>query len=248
MKKITAYMLALSLVFGTAAFGLAETAADEGKNPADTGESEKVYQSGENAEEAEDLAGEWYGLAGGLEMKLNLRPDGSYILLFAGEDKGGVWQAENGAVLLDGGEGGCLPETDEGLLWGSEVLSRERAGDGDYIPADVLTDGVAPDLFNGYWTSLYVVTDGVAVPSGELNDRTDLYIEDGKAVLGGDLFGDTVVDLSFADGALAFASDEVKLTLQIQEDGLMRLILSGAAEGDLVIYLLPEVTDEEPGD
>ena len=217
--------------------------ADEG----DTEDDEDIeYEITLDPEDGSELTGKWYGMANSMTIILDLKADGNYEIQFAGERKEGSWTYEDGIVILDGEEGIELPLMGDALVWDDELLSREEDPDDRYIPADVLTgDRVAQEDFNGYWISWYVIVNGEAVRSDELGDVTDIYVEDGKAALGGDIFGDVAVDMTYSDGALIFAAGEVTLTLQLQEDDFMRMILSGISEGDLIIYLLPEEDPEE---
>ena len=196
-------------------------------------------------EDANELTGKWYGMISSMILTLELNGDGSYSLRFAGEGHEGKWTYEDGIVTLDGENGTTLETSGDVLIWNEEQLSREPDPDDIFIPGDVLTgDKVKPEDFNGYWVSWYVIVDGEAVRSDVVGDTTDLYIENGKAALGGELFGDVAADMTYTDGALLFTAGDVTLSLQLQEDDFMRLILSGGEEGDLVLYLLPEETEE----
>ena len=90
----------------------------------------------------------------------------------------------------------------------------------------------------GDWTSFYVLADGAVLPSAELGDKTDVYVEAPRAALGGPLFGDAVVDMAFSGGTLRFEADKLSVTLQLQADSLMRMTLK-APDSDMTLYLVP---------
>ncbi|MBO7385414.1 MAG: hypothetical protein J6U63_03630, partial [Clostridia bacterium] len=78
---------------------------------------------------------------------------------------------------------------------------------------------------------------GSVILSSAIGDDTALYVENGKAALAGKLFGRQITEFTFTDGALTAKVEGGKVTLQLQEDGLLRLIYEGSDTA--VIYLLP---------
>ncbi len=78
---------------------------------------------------------------------------------------------------------------------------------------------------------------GSVILSSAIGDDTALYIENGKVALAGQLFGRQIVEFVFENGALTAKVEGAKVTLQLQEDGLLRLTYEGG-EAE-VIYLLP---------
>ena len=194
-----------------------------------------------------------------------LSSDGTYTLAQGGETKSGVWELKDGLIALDGEKEGSLIPLEDELYWlALELfLTSEEPEFDAYVPADVLSDGITAELFNGYWTSLYVDADGAILSAADLGDKTDVYVEvpaakaedadEGadaaettaapaepvpRVALGGPLFGDVTVDMSFADGALTWTADKVSVKLQLQADGLLRMTLK-APDSDMTLYLTP---------
>ena len=55
--------------------------------------------------------------------------------------------------------------------------------------------------------------------------------------LGGPLFGDVGVEMTFENGALSYTQDALTVTLALQSDGLLRLMVNNTSES-LTLYLI----------
>ena len=181
--------------------------------------------------EGEEAAptGEWYGEANGLVLQLTLNTDGSYAAALVGSEqaaKTGAWALEDGFIYLDGA---LLPQInvlgDDVLKWTEMDIFLRRELPLIYAPAEPLSD--APlDLFAGYWRGQYVGLDGAMLFAQDaLGEVVALYIEGQNVALGGDFFGNAIVEMAYADGALSLDLDGQPLTLQLQLDGFLRLTL-----------------------
>ena len=232
MKKLLAMLLAFALILALAACGNTEAPAQT-EAPAATAELTPEPTPAPPVET-------WYGSSRGLELTLALSSDGTYTLAQGGKTKSGAWELKDGLIALDGEEEGSLIPLEDELYWlALELfLTSEEPEFDAYVPEDVLSDGVTAELFNGYWTSLYVETDGAILLADDLGDKTEVVIEAPRAALGGPLFGDVTVDMSFADGALTWTADKVSVKLQLQADGLLRMTLK-APDSDMTLYLTP---------
>ena len=192
-----------------------------------------------------DVTGLWYFDLGGAVAELTLNADGTYRLAVPlEEEKTGVWKFDDGFVYLDGAVTPDLATWGENtlILGDSEgVFTREKPA--YYAPADPLPDA-PPALFAGYWVCQYVEVNGSPLSADYAADRTDLYIEGSSGILGGPRFGDTQVKFEFADGAMACESAGARVTLQILQDGILRLTIA-APDAAQTLYLLRAPT---PGD
>ena len=77
-------------------------------------------------------------------------------------------------------------------------------------------------------------------PLGEaqaLHEDTFVYIEGTNVALGGERFGDVIRVFSAADGALTLTEGEATISLQLQQDGFLRLTVAGPEPATL--YLMP---------
>ena len=200
--------------------------------------------------------GDWYADVEGITLQLTLKEDGAYaITVFGQTDDSGTWTAEDGFVYLDGNEDAPLSFDGDALTRVSDALIFTRTPIEGYVPAPVLEE-ISPFAVEGHWVPGYIDLDGVIVPADALGEDTELWIEcemptvdqsgetpvilygDALAAMGGQLFGDTVQRFVF-DGAaytLALTEANATVTLQIQEDGLLRLTLR-ADEEQLTLYL-----------
>ena len=198
-----------------------------------------------------DVVGLWYADLGGAAAELTLNADGTYRLAVPlEEEKTGTWKFDDGFVYLDSAATPALATWGENtlMLGDSEgFFTREKPA--YYAPADPLPD--APlELFAGYWVCQYVEVNGSPVLADYAADRTDLYIEGTSGILGAPRFGDAQVKLTFADGALTCEHAGTQVTLQIQQDGFLRLTTAPDAA---VLYLLhaaalDEALDEDLDD
>ena len=178
--------------------------------------------------EAAALTGDWYGEANGLVLQLTLHEDGTYAAALVGsaqEAKSGAWALEDGFIYLDGA---LLPQisvlSDDALKWTEMDVFLRREQPWVYAPADPFA---APnELFDGYWRAQYVGLDGAMLFAEDaLGEVVALYIEGQNVALGGDFFGNAIVEMAYADGALSLDLDGQPLTLQLQLDGFLRLTL-----------------------
>lgn len=198
-----------------------------------------------------DVVGLWYADLGGAAAELTLNADGTYRLAVPlEEEKTGTWKFDDGFVYLDGAAAPALATWGEGtLMLGDSAGFFTREKPAYYAPADPLPD--APlDLFAGYWVCRYVEVNGSPVLADYAADRTDLYIEGHSGILGGPRFGDTQVKLTFADGALTCEHAGTQVTLQIQQDGLLRLTTAPDAAALYLLHAaaLDEDLDEDLDD
>ena len=178
--------------------------------------------------EAAALTGDWYGEANGLVLQLTLHEDGTYAAALVGsaqEPKSGAWALEDGFIYLDGA---LLPQinvlSDDVLKWTEMDVFLRREQPWVYAPADPFA---APnELFDGYWRAQYVGLDGAMLFAEDaLGEVVALYIEGQNVALGGDFFGNAIVEMAYSDGALSLSLDGQPLTLQLQLDGFLRLTL-----------------------
>ena len=270
MKRLYVILFAFTIIFSLTACGT-QTATTSGSEaapvpteeaaPAPTAEpaqpsaapEEEITPEAASAsaaeQEAEPVTETWYGLSRGLPVTLSLVSDGSYTLSFAGEETSGTWTEEGGDIFLNGEEAASFLRLDDKIRMADGVfLYTGQSGTGSYTPAEVITEDVTAEAFNGYWTSLYVQADGAILYASDVNDVTDVYVEGTHAALGGPMFGDVLVDMTFKNGALIFAEGSISVKLELQADGLMRMTCTGT-DGELVLYLISTyvegVTDEE---
>ncbi len=203
-----------------------------------------VLALGEEAPEAA-LAGDWYGEMNGLVLQLTLNADGTYRASLPGSgqsEKTGAWVLADGFVYLDGADQPQINVLGEEVLkWIETDIFLHREMLWVYAPAELLPD-VPLDLFAGYWRGQFVGLDGVTIlAEAFLDEVTALYIEGQNVALGGDFFGNAIVEMAYADGALSLDSDGQLLTLQLQKDGFLRMTI--AAEQPLYLYFTRILTD-----
>ena len=251
MKKLLSILLALTLMLCALAFG-EEVIIHEIDM-----ESYEYYEMPVPVEQR--IRGEWYASFQGLTVKLTLEED-AYTLEFPGTGKGsaGAWEIKDGMLYLEGNEAPLLP-LDTALIWSAVNLVFSREQPVTYTPAEVYA-GAQAELFNGFWRAQFtqvggardtskrpavrsVQAGGSVILSSAIGDDTALYLENGKAALAGTLFGRQIAEFSFADGALTAKVDSAKVTLQLQQDGFMRLTYEKGSEAK-VIYLMPQA---DPG-
>ena len=205
MKKLFAILLSLALLL-IPALALAEGEAPEAA-----------------------LTGDWYGETNGLVLQLTLNADGTYAAALVGSEqaaKSGAWALEDGFIYLDGA---LLPQinvlSDDVLKWTEMDVFLRREQPWVYAPAEPLSDAQL-DLFAGYWRAQYLAMDGAMLFAEDaLGEVVALYIEGQNVALGGAFFGNAIVEMAYADGALSLDLDGQPLTLQLQLDGFLRLTL-----------------------
>ena len=247
MKKIIAW--ALSLILCLCALPvLAEEDAGETEIPEDILEEIEAALAEAEAQREEDPVpspvGEWYALDDGLAVKLTLKEDGGYILIypaFPEERTEGAWTLDDGFVYLDLDEDAVFSFDVDRLACHWLNLSFTREPVEDYAPADIIADAL-PELFDGAWLTVYTLENGAALPQSWTEDDTRIYVEQNTAVLTGSLFGELIVGLSIENGALIFQADGIFLRMEMQEDGLLRLTAK-MDEMETVLLLAPYVLD-----
>ncbi|MBR5009207.1 MAG: hypothetical protein IKY06_01070 [Clostridia bacterium] len=247
MKKLLSILLALTLLLVALAF------SEEVIVPEPDMESYEYYEMPVPLEQA--IQGEWYASFQGLIVKLTL-DDGAYTLEFPGTGKGssGAWEIKDGMLYLEGNDAPLMP-LDSALIWSAANLVFSREQPVTYTPAEVYADAQA-ETFNGFWRAHFtqvggarntskrpavrsVQAGGSVILSSAVGDDTALYLENGKAALAGTLFGRQIAEFSLTDGALTAKVDGAKVTLQLQQDGFMRLTYEKGGEAK-VIYLMPK--------
>ena len=200
------------------------------------------------------ILGDWYAEFQGVAIKLTLTDEGAYTLSVPGaESVGDIWELKDGMLYLEGNEEPLLP-LDEALIWITVNLVFRREAPAVYKPAEAYK-AASVEVYNGYWNAHFtqvgsakdkskrpavrsVQTGGSVILSSAIGDDTALYIENGKAALAGKLFGRQIVEFVFENGALTAKVEGGKVTLQLQEDGFLRLTYASKDETKL-IYLLP---------
>ncbi len=181
--------------------------------------------------------GEWYAEYEGFLFILTFTEDGAYALSAPGvEPQTGKWEVKDGMVVLNGEEAQALLPVCGVLHWDAMGLLFTREKPETYVPAELLADP-EEGAMNGYWKAQYVGVGEGAILAQALGDTTELYIEGTKLALGGDRLGNVIRDFTFADGALTLDEEGTTITIQLQQDGLLRLTIEG--EAPAVIYLLP---------
>ena len=239
MKKLLLILLAalLLLSYSCAAFAQADTeeiVEDETLEPM----PESFYPLERR------ILGDWYADFEGLALTLSLSEDGGYALFVPGQAAmEGVWALLDGYVTLDDGEGGTLLPVDGVLYWAGPELLFTRDLPETYVPAEAVSDTQAGD-FDGYWKSQFIAVGDGTLFASAIGDKTDVYIDGTSVALGGPLFGDVLVGMELRDGTLCDEAGNVSVTLTLQQDGLLRLSLSG--EKALTLYLFPAVPKAQP--
>lgn len=190
-----------------------------------------------------DVVGLWYADLGGAAAELTLNADGTYRLSAPlEEEKTGTWKFDDGFVYLDGAAEPDLATWANGnLMLGDSAGFFTREKPAYYAPDDPLPDAPLA-RFAGYWVCQYVDVNGTPVSADDVPDRTDLYIEGHSGILGGPRFGDAQVKFDFADGALTCEHAGTQVTLQIQQDGFLRLTTAPDAAA---LYLLHAAAPDE---
>ena len=197
------------------------------------------------AQEAADVTGEWYSSRRGAVITLTLQEDGAYSIasVYTAEPVEGTWVNESGFLYLDGEAEPSMFTVDGVIRWNDAQLlfTRERPAP-VYTPAEVIRKAERPatasnmDLFQGYWVAQYADLNGETVLIDALGFETDIYVEGKRAALGGKLFGEVIADMRYYSSAYTCEAGGGKLTLEMQQDGFMRLTLV-TDEKTTVLYL-----------
>ncbi|MBR0356907.1 MAG: hypothetical protein IJH54_05445 [Clostridia bacterium] len=182
------------------------------------------------------VLGDWYADYAGLLISLTLGEDGSYALLAPGiEAQTGQWEARDGQLFLDGGEEAAITPLNGVLCFEGLDLLFTREQPLTYVPADVAE--AAEGDFDGFWKVRFVaVGEGTALAQA-LHEDTFVYIEGTNVALGGERFGDVIRVFTAADKALTLTEGESTISLQLQQDGFLRLTIAGPEPATL--YLMP---------
>lgn len=231
MKKWIAFLIALMMMLSAAAF-----AEDV---PTENGTAPEEDMVAKDTAEEEPVAGEWFTVLQGTVFCLALHEDGSFTAGFQStpeETQEGTWTETDGKIVLDGSANQTFTRMDNALEWDATGFLLYKDAPETYVPAEPAADTSAEN-YAGYWKCSRVSVGGTVVYADALGDHTDLYIEGTKGILGGDIFGDTPVDLTFENGALSFRSENLSLLLQLQTDGVLRLSLD--SDTPLEFYFVP---------
>ncbi len=206
----------------------------------------------ENESPEAALTGDWFGEVQGMVLQLTLDGDGTYTAtLPAREDAKatGAWALRDGFLYLDGKD---LPSVnvlgEDVLKWIDFDTFLRREAPLLYTPAEPLAD-VPQEIYAGYWKGLYVGVGGAMLMADTLGEPSGTYIEGASVALTGPLTGEALLEATYADGALRWADGNTAITLQLQQDGFLRLAFT-AGENTVTLYLMGMPTEapaEEAG-
>ena len=212
MKRKQKIVIALLLITSIASLAVAESPAPEAA-----------------------LTGDWFGETQGMILQLTLKEDGSYTAAFPareGSEAAGTWEFRDGFLYLDGSDVPAVNVLGEDVLkWTELDIFLRREAPLVYTPAEPAAD-VPADVYNGTWKALYVGVDGAMLMADTLGEPTGAYIEGTNVALTGPLTGEAVLEMTFAEGGLRWAQGDAEITLQLQQDGILRMTM-----GDVKVYL-----------
>ena len=218
MKKVFAILLAFSMLLVPVL------------SPAEGAEAAPKY----------GFTGEWYGELQGLVLKLTLNEDGTYfaeVVPQPDQSAEGTWIFTDGFLYLDGSETPTINVLGNDVIkWISFDIFLRREAPETYTPAEIMADAQA-EWMAGCWKAQYTEANGAMLLSEAAGDNTVIYIEGNHVVTTGKFFGDGVLEMTWADGALSCAAEGGSLTLQLQQDGFLRFTC--AADQTVTLYLLP---------
>ena len=163
-----------------------------------------LAEAGEDSPEIA-LTGDWYAQISGVTVKLTLHEDGSYALAVVGlngAEKTGTWALQDGAVYLDGSLAPDLVLQGDRLWWTDAEAFLTRSAAEGYVPAEIL-DGAALEDFAGYWKTCYVSVGDAVMEADALGVAAEVCLDGVNAALGGDLFGDVIVEMICGPGSRA---------------------------------------------
>ena len=214
--------------------------------------------------EAADMMGTWYMVEMndggnvinpadlGMQVKLEIKEDGTAAMDNNGTAVEGTWTLENGelTVVDDTGapavftlqDGNLVAQMDEN---GTMTFGREPAEGDAFVPAEPVE--AAQEDFAGVWTVVKAGMDGAYYPASLLDENgITATIEGTTLTLNGFMFSDTTMELTYADGAMSIAaSDEssglsMGVTAQLLEDGMLALLMDAGESGAFTFYMTPE--------
>ena len=231
MKKMLALGLSLALLLlSTLSLAMAESPAPEAA-----------------------LTGDWFGETQGMILQLTLKEDGSYTAAFpAREDSNvsGTWEFRDGFLYLDGNDVPAVNVLGEDVLkWIDFDTFLRREAPLLYTPAEPLAD-IPQEIYSGTWKALYVGVDGAMLMADMLGEPSGAYIEGSSVALTGPLTGEALLEATYEGGALRWTDGNTTITLQLQQDGFLRLTLT-AGENTVTLYLMGmamEAPVEEAGE
>ena len=199
------------------------------------------------------LTGDWYGEVQGMVLQLSLNGDGTYTaILPAREDAKatGAWALRDGFLYLDGNDVPSVNVLGEDVLkWIDFDTFLRREAPLLYTPAEPLAD-IPQEIYAGTWKALYVGVDGAMLMANTLGEPSGAYIEGTSVALTGPLTGEALLEAAYADGALRWTDGNTTITLQLQQDGFLRLTFT-AGENTVTLYLMGmtmEAPVEEAGE
>ena len=183
--------------------------------------------------------GDWYADVAGMTVTLTLSEDGTYALSVAGgEAMTGKWEEKNGVLVMDGDEENPLLPTGGVIRMDSLKLFFTREAPTVYVPAEPFTDAKAGS-FDGWWVSHFTAVGDGTILSDAIGEDTELYIEGTKLAVNGALFGLAQYDGLAESGRLTFTTDKGAVTLELLQDGFLRLTLSGDTPTTLYLMAKP---------
>ena len=185
--------------------------------------------------------GDWYADVAGMTVTLTLSEDGTYALSVAGgEAMTGKWEEKNGVLVMDGDEENPLLPTGGVIRMDSLKLFFTREAPTVYVPAEPFTDADAKaGSFDGWWVSHFTAVGDGTILSDAIGEDTELYIEGTKLAVNGALFGLAQYDGLAESGRLTFTTDKGAVTLELLQDGFLRLTLSGDTPTTLYLMAKP---------
>ena len=199
------------------------------------------------------LTGDWFGEIQGMVLQLTLNEDGTYQAVLPAQENAkatGAWALRDGFLYLDGND---LPSVnvlgEDVLKWIDFDIFLRREAPLLYTPAEPLAD-VPQEIYAGYWKALYAGVDGAMLMANTLGEPSGAYIEGTSVALTGPLTGEALLEAAYADGALRWTDGNTTITLQLQQDGFLRLTFT-AGENTVTLYLMGmamEAPVEEAGE
>ena len=187
----------------------------------------------------ERCVGDWYADVAGMTVTLTLSEDGAYALTAAGgEAMTGKWEEKDGALVMDGDEENPLLPIGDVIRMDSLDLLFTREQPTVYVPAEPIADA-KEGIFDGWWVSHFTAVGDGTILSDAIGEDTELYIEGTKLAVNGSLFGLAQYDGAIENGKLTFTSDKGAVTLELLQDGFLRLTLSGNTPATLYLMAKP---------